>query len=107
MCENDFWLRHVFHDCSHNADVYLFCRLLERAATLIQVKSFDHKERSSEIMRHRTKLLLLPPAMEARADCGEHRKTAGAVRNIVSRLTGVLLFVGTVLHVRSCFRKRQ
>jgi hypothetical protein len=61
MCENDFWLRHVFHDCSHNADVYLFCRLLERAATLIQVKSFDHKERSSEIMRHRTKLLLLPP----------------------------------------------
>jgi hypothetical protein len=45
--------------------------------------------------------------MEARADCGEHRKTAGAVRNIVSRLTGVLLFVGTVLHVRSCFRKRQ
>jgi hypothetical protein len=43
---------------------------------------FDHEERSSEIMRHRTKPPLLPRD-ETRRD-----------RNIVSRLTGPLFFVG-------------
>ena len=84
MCGNDFCARHVFHDHSHNADVYLPHtwsqtwgdidpgQILRSQRAFIRNIAASHKAIAG-----------------SRADCG------AAVRNIVSPLTAVLLFVGT------------